>query len=92
MCGSRKDISMNKNKTVTVDQLEALLKKDERFENVTEDVGDDRVFVYSNTGWTLFGEGCHSTYFDFDENGKSTETIQEIKNELDNFVETPNDK
>ena len=82
---------MNKNKTITVSQLDALLKKDKRFEDNSECVGDDRRFVYSNTGWTLFGEGCHSTYFDFEDNGKSTETLKEIENELDNFVETPND-
>ena len=87
---------MDKNKTITVSKLNALLKKDERFENGLEDVGQPeyettRYFVYSNTGWTLHGEGCHSTYFDFEDNGKSLETLEEIENELSNFVETPND-
>jgi len=93
---------MNKNKTITTSQLKSILAKDERFESEPENVGNPdhenvRFFVYSNTGWTLDGEGCHQTYFDFEfycesgTIGKSNETLGEIESELDNFVETPND-
>ena len=95
---------MNRKKTITLSKLKAILAKDERFENEPENVGltdsfneVTRYFVYSNTGWTLNGEGCHQTYLDFDfdcesgTTGKSVETLGEIESELDNFVETPND-
>ena len=93
---------MNKNKTITVSQLRSIIAKDKRFESELENVGNPdhetvRFFVYSNTGWTLWGEGCHQTYLDFEFDcesgtiGKSDETLGEIKSELDRFVETPND-
>lgn len=75
-------------------QLNKILKADERFENVCE-FCEDRFIVWSNVGWTVFGEGCHSTSFlcTCESSYELTEeTRKEILDELDNFYETPNDE
>jgi hypothetical protein len=75
-------------------QLNKILKADERFEDVCE-FCEDRFIVWSNVGWTVFGEGAHCTSFLCTwESGyeRTEETRKDILDELDNFYPTPNDK
>ena len=81
---------MNKNRHITVSQLDAILAKDKRFESETEAMEscDDYTThsINSHSGWVCTEEGCHVAFVDFyNDTGKSVQTLEHITGLLNSF-------